>query len=316
MTVEAFIPVLVLTAAVLLDRVAGEPPARWHPLVGFGALASAFERALRRRAPAGAGLRMPGMIGVMALIVPASLVAYALSSIPVAGPAFDVVVVYLAIAPRSLEEHALAVAHALRQGDLGKAREAVGRIVSRDAAAMSTDDIARASVESVLENGNDAVFGALFWFAVLGAPGAVMYRLANTLDAMWGYRNEAYLHFGWAAARLDDALNLVPARLTALTYSLLGNTATGLRCWRSQGPTWYSPNAGPVMAAGAGALEVRLGGPASYGGTIKERPILGCGTTPGARDIERALSLVRRGLAAWIAVLGVVSVLNAEGMHV
>lgn len=310
MKIEAFIPVLVLTVAVLLDRVAGEPPARWHPLARFGALASAFERALRRRAAAGAKLRMLGMIGVMALIVPASLAAYALSSIPAAGPAFDVVVVYLAIAPRSLEEHALAVVHALRQGDLGKAREAVGRIVSRDTGAMSADDVARAGVESVLENGNDAVFGALFWFIVLGAPGAVMYRLANTLDAMWGYRNEAYLHFGWAAARLDDVLNLVPARLTALTYSLLGNTATGLRCWRSQGPTWYSPNAGPVMAAGAGALEVRLGGAASYEGRIEQRPILGCGASPGVRDIERAISLVRRGLAAWIAVLGVLSVVR------
>lgn len=309
--IEAFIPALVLTAAVLLDRAVGEPPARWHPLVGFGALASAFERALRRRAAAGARLRMLGVIGVMALIVPASLVVYALSNLPVAGLAFDVVVVYLAIAPRSLEEHALAVAHALRQGDLRKAREAVGRIVSRDTGAMSTDDVARASVESVLENGNDGVFGAVFWFIVLGAPGAVMYRLANTLDAMWGYRNEAYLHFGWAAARLDDVLNLVPARLTALTYSLLGSTAAGLRCWRSQGPTWYSPNAGPVMAAGAGALEVRLGGPASYGGRIKERPVLGCGATPGVRDIERAISLMRHGLAGWMVVLGVLCVIRA-----
>lgn len=312
MTVETFIPVLVLTAAVLLDRVAGEPPARWHPLAVFGALACAFERALRRRAPGGAsGLRIFGVMGIMALIVPASVAAYALSSIPLAGPVFDVVLLYLAIAPRSLEEHARAVADALRQGNLGKAREAVGRIVSRDAAAMSTDDIARASVESVLENGNDAVFGAVFWFVMLGAPGAVMYRLANTLDAMWGYRNEAYLHFGWAAARLDDALNLVPARLTALTYSLLGATPAALRCWKSQGATWYSPNAGPVMAAGAGALEVRLGGAASYEGRIEERPLLGCGASPGVRDIERAISLVRRGLAAWIAVLGVLCVVRA-----
>ena len=254
---------------------------------------------------------MLGVIGVMALIVPASLLAYGLSSIPAAGVAFDVVVVYLAIAPRSLEEHAFAVAEALRQGDLLKAREAVGRIVSRDTGAMSTDDVARASVESVLENGNDAVFGAVFWFIVLGTPGVVMYRLANTLDAMWGYKNKAYLHFGWAAARLDDVLNLVPARLTALTYSLLGSTVAGLRCWRTQGPTWYSPNAGPVMAAGAGALEVRLGGPASYGGRIKERPALGCGATPGVRDIERAISLLRRGLAGWMVVVGVLCVIRA-----
>jgi adenosylcobinamide-phosphate synthase len=292
---------IVVAAALVADRLFGEPPARWHPLVGFGRLASALERALRERT---AALRIAGVVAVTLLIAPGAAFAWFVST-----PVVDALLLYLAIAPRSLEDHALRVADALRLGDLAVARTAVAQIVSRDTADMSADDVARAAVESVLENGNDAVLGALFWFLVLGAPGAVMYRLANTLDAMWGYRNEAYLHFGWAAARFDDVLNLLPARLTALTYAFAGSTAAALRCWRTQGPTWYSPNAGPVMAAGAGALQVQLGGAACYGGRMKERPLLGCGATPGVADIERAIALVHRGLALWIAGIAILSFL-------
>jgi adenosylcobinamide-phosphate synthase len=195
------------------------------------------------------------------------------------------------------------VAQALAAGDLAAARERVGWMVSRDTAAMTGEDVARAAVESVLENGNDAVFGALFWFALAGAPGVVAYRLANTLDAMWGYRTARYLRFGWAAARLDDLLNYVPARLTALTYAAAGRFERALACWRAQAGAWESFNAGPVMAAGAGALGVRLGGAAVYHGAPKERPPLGEGDAPGARDIRRALALVRRGVWLWLGAL-------------
>lgn len=309
---EPCMVVVVVAAAVLLDRLAGELPGRWHPLVGFGVVASAMERSLRRLAGREAALlRLAGAAAVTALVIPASLVAYGLSNVPSVGAACDVLILYLTIGLRSLEEHAIAVAKALTEGNLSNAREAVGRIVSRDTGNMSTNDVARAAVESVLENGNDAVFGAVFWFIVLGAPGALMYRLVNTLDAMWGYRSERYLHYGWAAARLDDLLNFIPARLSALTYSLAGRTVASLRCWKSQGGLWYSPNAGPVMAAGAGALEVRLGGSASYAGQKKERPELGCGAEPRVDDIERAVALVQRGLVGWIVVLAVFCSANA-----
>jgi adenosylcobinamide-phosphate synthase len=190
----------------------------------------------------------------------------------------------------------------LQAGDLILAQEKVGRIVSRDTAAMDESAVARAGVESVLENGCDAVFGALFWFFVAGAPGAVAYRLANTLDAMWGYKTAHYLHFGWAAARLDDVLNWIPARLTALTYALFGNAPLAWRCWRVQARAWESPNAGPVMAAGAGALSVQLGGAAMYHGQLEARPPLGAGAVPGERDIGRAVTLVQRGMWLWLAV--------------
>jgi adenosylcobinamide-phosphate synthase len=155
----------------------------------------------------------------------------------------------------------------------------------------------------VLENGSDAVFAALFWFVVAGAPGVVLYRLSNTLDAMWGYRNARFERFGWAAAKIDDLLNYLPARLVALTYALLGRTALALRCWRTQAPLWDSPNAGPVMAAGAGALAVSLGGAAQYHGELHQRPALGAGPAPQARDIERALNLVNGGVLLWLVLL-------------
>ncbi len=128
---------------------------------------------------------------------------------------------------------------------------------------------------------------------------------------MWGYRNGRYLDFGWAAARLDDALNYLPARLTALTYAVLGNSGQALRCWRTQARGWASPNAGPVMAAGAGALGVIIGGPARYAGEWQARPVLGAGQPPAVDDIERALGLVRGGVWLWLAVFGLAGALHA-----
>ncbi|MFZ5557492.1 MAG: adenosylcobinamide-phosphate synthase CbiB [Pseudomonadota bacterium] len=297
------ITALLAVVAAALDRLLGEPR-RFHPLVGFGRLATAVEGALCGGvAVAPASRRLRGALAVAVLIVPLAGLAHWAAGVPVLGVAVSLALLYLALGARSLEEHAERVAQALAAGDLAAARERVGWMVSRDTAAMSPEDVARATVESVLENGNDAVFGALFWFAVAGAPGVVAYRLANTLDAMWGYRTERYLRFGWAAARFDDLLNFVPARLTALTYAAVGRFDRALACWRSQAGAWESFNAGPVMAAGAGALGLRLGGAAVYHGTLKERPPLGEGDAPTARDIRRALALVRHGVWLWLGAL-------------
>ncbi|HHJ80984.1 MAG TPA: cobalamin biosynthesis protein CobD, partial [Candidatus Tenderia electrophaga] len=195
------------------------------------------------------------------------------------------------------------VRDALGLNDLPSARKRTAMLVSRDTRELDETQMAKATVESVLENGCDAVFGAIFWFVIAGAPGVIFYRLANTLDAMWGYRNQRYLHFGWAAARLDDVLNFIPARLTALTYALVGQFQNAIRCWRRQGYSWKSPNAGPVMAAGAGALAVQLGGAATYHGELQQRPDLGLDNKPQALDIERAVGLVNRGMWLWLAVI-------------
>jgi adenosylcobinamide-phosphate synthase len=296
---------LIAVAAVLIDWQLGEPR-RLHPLIGFGHLATWVEC----RFYGGAGLsaarrRLRGTLAVGLLLAPAVALAMAITHLPYASDTAAAVLLYLALGHRSLHDHARLIAAVLRTGKLDAARGRLSHIVSRDTATLNTTDIAKGAVESVLENGNDAVFAALFWFVIGGAPAVVAYRLANTLDATWGYRNARYLHFGWAAARLDDLLNYLPARLTALTYALMGNAPRALHCWRAQGGTWKSPNAGPVMAAGAGSLCVQLGGPAVYCGQREERPLLGAGAPPEAGDIERALGLVRGGVGLWLAAIGI-----------
>lgn len=285
-------------AGVGLDAWLGEPR-RWHPLVGFGHLAQRIEQRLNS---GGRGWRSHGVSGWCLAVLPPVLLVWLLS-LSSLGWLVDILVLYFALGLKSLGQHALPVAQALRLGNLDEARRRVGYLVSRRTSELDACGVARAATESVLENGADAVFASLFWFAVLGAPGVLLHRLSNTLDAMWGYRNERFERFGWAAARIDDVLNYLPARLVALTYALLGPTATALRCWRSQAPQWDSPNAGPVMAAGAGALQVRLGGAAIYHGVEEQRPQLGEGAPAQARDIERALNLVYLGVLLWLVGL-------------
>jgi adenosylcobinamide-phosphate synthase len=326
---------LLLAAGVALDLLLGETP-RWHPLVGFGKLANAIERRLNR-----GSLRFPrGALAWLLAVAPIAALAWAVTAAPsmLAGDGHGIaggngsgtvaataigfllhaLMLYFCIGLRSLRDHNLPIAGALAAGDLPAARQLTSRIVSRDTANASPADLAKASTESLLENGNDAVFGTLFWFAVAGGPGAVLFRLANTLDAMWGYRNARFLQFGCAAARIDDVLNYIPARMTALSYVLLAPTLAGKRlawrCWRTQAPAWSSPNAGPVMSSGAGALGLALGGAAVYDGETEHRPPLGSGSAAQGEDIQRAWQLVARTTALWLAVAAAIAVaLSAAG---
>lgn len=303
---------LLMVAAVLLDLWWGEVR-RWHPLVGFGNLAMALERRLNGEGPLrfARGL-LAWTLAVLPLTALAALLVWALA-LPAAQAAAHVLMLYFCLGLRSLRDHNLPIANALQQNDLPNARRLTSYIVSRDTTSASEIELTKASAESLLENGNDAVFGTLFWFIVAGGPGAVLFRMANTLDAMWGYRTARLLQFGCTAARMDDALNYIPARLTALSYVLLAPGLQGKRrawqCWRAQAPLWDSPNAGPTMASGAGALGVQLGGAAIYHGEIEHRPTLGAGQPAIGADIKRAWQLVARTTALWLAVACTAAVL-------
>ncbi len=293
---------VMLIIALLLDRLLGESK-HWHPLVGFGQLVTWIEQKLWQAKCTHIQLRWRGVLAVFLLLMPLTLITAFFASLPAVDFFVGVLLLYLAIGGRSLSEHALQVHDALTKGDINKARAMTSLLVSRDTQKLNETQLAKATIESVLENGNDAIFAALFWFMIAGAPGVVFYRLSNTLDAMWGYRNERYRYFGWAAARLDDVLNFIPARLTAFTYAVVGQFNKAIYCWRHQAYNWKSPNAGPVMAAGAGALSLQLGGTASYQGKQQQRPHLGLHHLPQTHDIQRAVSLVHRGIVLWLVVV-------------
>lgn len=294
---------LAAALALIIDRLLGEPR-RFHPLVAFGNFAQRLELVLNR----GGARQWRGALAVILLLLPllsAAVMAqfWLIYFSPWLFTAVAAVVVYLAIGRRSLAEHAAAVASALGAADLPAARLQVARIVSRDCDELDEEGVSRATVETVLENGSDAVLGTLFWFVLAGLPGVVMHRAVNTLDAMWGYRTRRFAEFGWAAARCDDFLNYIPARLTAISYALAGRLQLALRCWLRQARHWSSPNAGPVMAAGAGALGLQLGGAACYHGEWVQRPPLGCGRAPATADIGRALQLLNRAVLLWLLVM-------------
>lgn len=286
--------ILSLPLALLLDIILGEPK-RFHPLVGFGHLADWVE--LRLNANSNKKITR-GVLAWVLVIVPI-VIMVALLDDWIGGWWLSVLAGWLAIGWQSLRQHGQWVTDALMAGDIETARTKLGWIVSRDTSQLNETEISRGGIESLLENGSDAIFAALFWLAVAGAPGVVLYRLSNTLDAMWGYRNERFEQFGKFAARVDDVLNYIPARLTALTYALAGHFPTAVRAWRLQSGRWYSPNAGVVMATGAGALQVALGGNAIYHGQVKSRPVLGMGAVPQANDMVRAIQLLDRSVMIW-----------------
>ena len=293
----------------IVDLLIGEVR-RWHPLVGFGHWANRTEQRLNHPEAS----RWTGAIAWCVTVLP--LVALTQMILLIAArtslwiaPLLHVVLLYFCVGLRSLRDHNRPIETALAQGDLTTARRLTSYIVSRDTAEADEGYLAKASVESVLENGCDAVFGTLFWFVILGGAGAVLYRASNTLDAMWGYKNPRFLRFGCVAARIDDVLNWIPARLTACSYAALGQTRRALRCWHKQAPSWPSPNAGPVMAAGAGALGLALGGSARYDGVDEMRPPLGEGRAPTAEDIGHAWQLVLHVSVMWTGVIVLVAML-------
>lgn len=298
--------------AILLDYILGEPK-RFHPLVGFGKITTYVERALNNSQTSNAKVTLKtkrlhqkllliyGMLGWSILVLPLTIILIIVINSLATGwhECMEILILYFCIAHRSLLQHSVPIREALDQQQLEKARSLVDCIVSRNSDRMSPQQVRNATIESLLENGNDAIFAPLFWFIVAGAPGALLFRLSNTLDAMWGYKTKQYRYFGWCAARIDDALNYIPARCTALSYALLGSTKQSLHSWREHAKLCASPNAGPVMCAGAGSLKISLGGPAWYHGELVKKPELGIGEAPENYHITRASHLVSSTLLMW-----------------
>lgn len=254
---------MTLAIALLLERLFGDPQSPWHPVALFGRWAAWLESRLYRDTV------MHGSLVWLVAVTPPLLLA--LAGHQLFGWVFDALLLWFSIGWRSLFEH---VGRVLQAQHEDEARSAVAMIVSRDSATMSHEDARRAALESLAENASDAVIAPLFWFLLLGAPGAVLYRMINTLDAMWGYRTPQYLHFGRCSARCDDIANWLPARITAGLLLISGKPAAW-QAVKAQARTHASPNAGWPEAALAHAARVRLGGPVMRAGVVDERPDYG-----------------------------------------
>ena len=292
---------VIAIVALWMDKLLGEPR-YFHPLVGFGHYVNWVEKYSRKLT-----LLSPQQQGILAwllAVMPITLftlflqIKAAQSSLGV-FLLFNSVIVYLTLGGKSLLQHADNIYRPLKDANIEQARYQVSMIVSRNTEKMTEKEIASSAIESVLENGNDAVFAPLLWFLILGAPGAVLFRLANTLDAMWGYKNSRYLHFGSFSAKVDDALAWFPARLTALIYALQGNFKQAIDCWQKQAKRCNSPNGGVVMTAGAGALNIIIGGPTYYHGVLHDKKPMGCGQEATWQAIPLANQLVTKGSFAF-----------------
>ncbi|WP_245992454.1 cobalamin biosynthesis protein [Prauserella muralis] len=290
-----------VVAGYAVDAVFGDPR-RGHPVAWFGQAAGALERRMwadsRGRGALYTGLCVGAAAGAGALVQRATRTR------PLARFAATTAATWVVLGGRGLAAEGEAMAGLLDAGDVPGARARLPHLCGRDATTLDADGLARAATESIAENTSDAVVAPLVWGGLAGLPGLLGYRALNTLDAMVGHRSPRHARFGWAAARADDLANLVPARLSAMAASAAaplvgGRPSRALRAWRRDAGHHPSPNAGPVEAAFAGALGVRLGGVNTYGGRVENRGMLGDGPAPGPADLRRSVRLSRLvGLAA------------------
>lgn len=302
---------IALTAGWGLDRWLGEPPTRIHPVALFGSAMTALEQRIH------ADRRLPGVVyTVVGITVGAAVGLVARKAL---GRTASVAVVsWLAMAPTMLESESRRVASALADRDIAEARRRVSMLVGRCTDELSESEIARAAIESLAENTTDAVTSTFFWGSVAGAAGAATHRCINTMDAMVGHHNPRFEHFGWAAARVDDIANWVPARLTALAVIVARPRRAGavLRTIRRDAARHPSPNGGIVEAAFAAALDIQLGGTNSYDGVVDDRGRLGDGARPTGADIERTVVLARHVNAAMLAMTAAITVALTAAAHV
>ena len=306
--------ILAVAAGFAADLAFGDP--RWlpHPVVAMGRAITWAEGRLRGAFPqTSAGTRAAGLVLAVALPLACGLLTWGilhLCGMVHSGLRFvaEAWASYQILAACELRRQSLAVARAFSKGGLVAAREAVGLIVGRDTSVLDEQGVARAAVETVAENASDGVIAPLFYLMIGGAPLGMAYKAANTLDSMVGYKNEQYLNFGRAAAKLDDAANYLPSRIAALLWiaaaALTGNDAKGAwRIWRRDRRNHASPNSAQTESACAGALGVQLAGPATYFGEYYDKPTIG----DAARAIEPKDILRANRMMRVASVLGLIA---------
>ncbi|GAB4274850.1 MAG: adenosylcobinamide-phosphate synthase CbiB [Pararhodobacter sp.] len=301
--------------AMAIDAALGWPDALYrrigHPVTWLGRLISALETRLNRDGGKDLRRRLAGVVTAFVVAGTAALAAWALAALMPEGwigMLLTGVMAWPLVAIRSMHQHVAAVQTPLAQGDLPRARHAVSMIVGRDTTRLDEAGVARAATESLAENTSDGIVAPLFWGTLAGLPGIAAYKAINTLDSMIGHRTPRFEAFGWASARIDDGVNLIPARLTGVLFALVsGAPRAAMAAMRRDARKHRSPNAGWPEAALAGALGLRLSGPRVYADRVANEPWVNeQGRDPGARDLGRALALYRRamcGLAVVMAAL-------------
>lgn len=304
----------VALVALALDALIGWPDGLYrrvsHPVVWIGALIAALDRRWNRGGHRVARGMLAALVVIGAALVPATLLTWALAPLPFGAVALGVLAWPL-VAARSLHDHVAAVARPLAAGNMPAARAAVAMIVGRD-----LDDrpqpIARAALESLAENSSDGVVAPVLWAAIAGLPGIAAYKAINTLDSMIGHMSPRHALFGRFAARLDDLVNLPASRLTGLLFVAAARSRRAWQVMRRDARRHRSPNAGWPEAAMAGALDVRLSGPRSYGGVETPEPWLNEGARdPGAAELKRGLAIYRRAMVLLGLLLGAIWALCA-----
>lgn len=299
-----------LLAALIVEACVGYPQALYrvirHPVVWIGVVIDVLERQLNRPALGDEVRRSLGILTVVLTAGGAALAGYAVQTLAVNISFGNVLIVLIAttgLAQHSLYTHVRAVLQPLSGGDLITARRAVGDIVGRDTSTLNESGVASAALESLAESFNDGIVAPAFWLLVGGLPGLFAYKALNTADSLIGHREPRWRMFGWAAARADDVVNLIPARLAGALLAIAGGGGL-LVMWRDA-PKHASPNAGWPEAAMAGALRIRLGGPTAYDGVMHERPVFGAGSSPSVGDLKRGLRIyvIACGLL-WLAAAG------------
>jgi adenosylcobinamide-phosphate synthase len=302
----------IMLGALLVDAAVGWPEPLYrrigHPVTWIGRLIDLLDRRTNRDSRPAATRRLAGLVAALGTIGLAAATGVTLQWLLPEGWAGLLVGALLAwplLALRSMHDHVAAVARPLKAGSIAEARIEVAKIVGRDPSALDQAAIARAALESLAENTSDGIVAPVFWGALFGLPGLYAYKAINTLDSMIGHRTPRHEAFGWAAARIDDVANLVPARLTALLFALAsGRPARPLRVTVADARHHRSPNAGWPEAALAGALDVRLSGPRSYAGRVTAEPwVNAAAPDPTPACVTRGLRLYARAMALMAAVL-------------